>query len=470
MDRPPSHRPRYRFGEFTLCPSRRLLLRGGEAIPLIPRYFDLLVLLVDRREEAVHRREILDAVWSDVVVSDGALSQAVRVLRRALGDDPREPAYICTVSRHGYRFIADVAVQSEADPPAPGRGTSPPSPAASRREPAQPAAAALDVLLDASRPEAECRDAAEALHASGTAEALRMLDRRPGHERARAILRDSRWEVPGAGAVPLLGQPGMLRTAAILAAMRVGHAVRLARSRWLSGIAGGSLTGLLAGSLGGLVLRYGPGSVAGNSVLVALPLVGLLIGGLGAAGVGAGIAGAEAVARSSRSTAIVLLGAAGGGAVGAVAHGLGRIALASLFGHDLSPPAGGFEGLVIGGSAGLGYALATPRAEGGMATPRGRARLRAVVVSGAVCAAAAALLAFRGSHLGAMSLDLMARTFPGSSVGLDPLARLLGESGPGPLTRVVISGFEGGMFGTGLVLGLTRRPTGLREPAPLSAP
>ncbi|PYQ18150.1 MAG: CadC family transcriptional regulator, partial [Acidobacteria bacterium] len=53
----------------------------------------------------MHRREILDAVWSDVVVSDGALSQAVRTLRRALGDDPREPVFIRTVSRHGYRFV-----------------------------------------------------------------------------------------------------------------------------------------------------------------------------------------------------------------------------------------------------------------------------------------------------------------------------------------------------------------------------
>jgi DNA-binding winged helix-turn-helix (wHTH) protein len=107
----------YRFGPFALSPARRQLLNGGREVPLIPRYLDLLLLLVGRRHEAVSRRVIFDTVWSDVVVSDGALTQAVRTLRRALGDDPREPSYIRTVSRHGYRFVfADVA--EEPDGPA----------------------------------------------------------------------------------------------------------------------------------------------------------------------------------------------------------------------------------------------------------------------------------------------------------------------------------------------------------------
>src|ERR671919_1084804 len=96
--------PRYRFDEFLLSPRRRLLLRKGREQPLIPRYFDLLVFLVERRSEAVHRREIFDRIWSDVIVSDSALSQAVRTIRRALGDDPRGPRFVRTVSRHGYRF------------------------------------------------------------------------------------------------------------------------------------------------------------------------------------------------------------------------------------------------------------------------------------------------------------------------------------------------------------------------------
>jgi DNA-binding winged helix-turn-helix (wHTH) protein len=97
-----------------LSPSRRLLLCSGEPVPLIPRYFDLLMLLIERRNEAVPRSEILEEVWHDVVVSDGALNQAVRVLRRALGDDPKSPRFIRTVARHGYRFIHEDIVE-EAD-------------------------------------------------------------------------------------------------------------------------------------------------------------------------------------------------------------------------------------------------------------------------------------------------------------------------------------------------------------------
>ena len=97
--------PRYRFSEFILSPRRRLLVRNGREQPLIPRYFDLLVFLIERRSEAVHRRDIFDRVWSDVVVSDSALSQAIRTIRRVLGDDSREPRFVRTVSRHGYQFV-----------------------------------------------------------------------------------------------------------------------------------------------------------------------------------------------------------------------------------------------------------------------------------------------------------------------------------------------------------------------------
>ena len=86
------------------------------------------MLLVERRPEAVHRREIFDAVWSDVVVSDSALTQAVRTLRRTLGDDPREPRFIRTVSRHGYRFVGAEAVEEPDDAPAPSAEPAPAPP------------------------------------------------------------------------------------------------------------------------------------------------------------------------------------------------------------------------------------------------------------------------------------------------------------------------------------------------------
>lgn len=114
---------RYRFDRFTLSPQRRLLLQDGREVPLIPRYFDLLVFLVEHRHEAVHRRDIFERVWSDVTVSDSALSQAIRTIRRVLGDDTREPRFIGTVSRHGYRFVfPDVREEQEDDGGAPVAG------------------------------------------------------------------------------------------------------------------------------------------------------------------------------------------------------------------------------------------------------------------------------------------------------------------------------------------------------------
>ena len=450
-------RVRYRFGDFCVSPARRLLLRSGRELALIPRYLDLLILLLERRHEAVHRREIFETVWSDVVVSDGALSQAVRTLRRTLGDDSREPVYIRTVSRHGYRFAFDAVVEEpEDDAPLPAAAVAiSPVPLSPAR--GGPFEDALEKLLSEHDREAR-REAAEALHALGTAEALRRLGRRPGHEAARALLRDARWDVPGAGPVPLFGQPGGLTAARLLITLRLRHALRLARQRWAAACAGGAAAGAVAGALGGLALRLAPGSHAPASVAVTLALVGVIVGGLGAAGVGAGLAAAEAVARSLRGPALVLAGAVGGGTVGATSNLVGRWVLEGLFGRELSAVGGGLEGLAIGAAAGLGYALATPRHEGGMATPRGADRVRAAAITGLSCAAAAVVVTALGGHLAGTSLNFVARTFQGSQVGLAPLARMLGEPELGPLSRAVIGAYEGAFFGFGLALGLTRRP------------
>ena len=480
--------PRYRFAGHTLSPARRTLVRDGRELPLIPRCFDLLVLLVERRNEAVSRHDILDAVWSDVAVTDGALSQAVRILRRTLADDSREPTFIRTVPRHGYRFVCDVVEEPDEGPVAPGPAVAADPARAAPAEGARAAPAggvraaplaavpaptepdadtafdrALETLLDDDDGDAEAADvrrrqAAETLHQLGTAKALDRLDRRRGHAVARAYLRETRWDIPGAGPVPLLGHPGWLAAARILFLLRIRRVARLAGRRWLAAAAGGAAAGAVAGFLGGLVLRFGPGSTAGDGVLAILPILGTAVGGVAAAGVGAGLAAAEAAFRARRWLALAAAGAASGLAVGAAAHLLGRLVLEGLFGRDLSPVTGAVEGLVLGGAIGLGYGLATPTAEGGMATPHGLARVRVALLTGLACALAAGMLGWSGRFLGAMSLDFMAQSFPGSQVGLAPLARLLGEPAPGVVTRVAISAFEGLMFGSGLAAGLTRRP------------
>ena len=456
--RSPPGTPRYRFSEFTLSPARRTLVRDGRELPLIPRCFDLLVLLVERRNEAVSRRDILDSVWSDVVVTDGALSQAVRILRRTLGDDSRAPTLIRTVQRHGYRFIGDGVIEEPDDEVAASAPTGPVQPDANASMDQAVAALLAGDADDAEDADVRRRQAAETLHQLGTEEALERLNRRKGHAVARAYLRETRWDVPGAGPVPLIGHPGWLAAASVLFLLRLRRAAGVAARRWAGAATGGAVAGAVAGFLGALALRFGPASTAGNGLLVVLPILGTAIGGVAAAGVGSGLAAAEAAFRAWRRLALVAAGATSGLAVGATAHFLGQLVLEGLFGRNLSPLTGAVEGLVLGGAVGLGYGLATPVAEGGMASPHGLARVRVALLTGFACAVAAGLLGWSGRFLGAMSLEFMAQSFPGSQVGLAPLARLLGESAPGVWTRVAISVFEGLMFGSGLAAGLTRRP------------
>ena len=183
-----------------LSPRQRLLLRNGTPVPLIPKYLDLLLLLVVRRHDAVSKQAIFDEVWSDVVVSDGALSQAVRTLRRTLGDDSREPRFIRTVSRHGYQFVWADVVEETDDGQVPPPLRLPPSATAASRE----RRGLVDRLMAAAEAgraaEDEARDVAERLHALGTADAMAHIVARPGHAPAVAVMRDARWNVPGAGA------------------------------------------------------------------------------------------------------------------------------------------------------------------------------------------------------------------------------------------------------------------------------
>ena len=105
--------------------------------------------------------------------------------------------------------------------------------------------------------------------------------------------------------------------------------------------------------------------------------------------------------------------------VGGGAHALAQWTLRGLFGRDLEPIVGGVEGLVLGAATGLGYALAT-RGDGlgGLPSPRGAARWRAALVAGLLAARGRRRRSrSAGGHLGALSLDLMARSFPGSQVG-----------------------------------------------------
>lgn len=452
--------PRYRFSDFILSPRRRMLVHGGHERALIPRYFDLLVFLIERRHEAVHRRDIFDRVWTDVVVSDSALSQAVRTIRRTLGDDSREPRFIRTVSRHGYRFVfPDVLEEDDDDRWPDGRGipTAPESATETAVDPFEPLLQRVTgVAIDASDEE-EQREAAELLHTLGTSEALRRLGTRPRHELARALLRDTRWETAGAGPVPILGQPAPIAAAVALVGLRLRRAARIAALRWAGASVGAGLAGVIGGATGGLILAAAPGSGAPVAVAAVLAVIGGCCGAVGGAGVGAGLSVAETISRSQRTISLICGAAVGGGLVGFAVQWLGRWSLAALVGAHVDT-GGGLEGLVIGGAAGLGYAVATSRAEDGLAAPRGRRRLSAAVLVAGACGLGALSVTLAGRPLVGGTVHAIAQESQGSQATMTPLGALIGEPDFGPITRAVIGTGEGALFGLGLALGLTRRP------------
>jgi Tol biopolymer transport system component/DNA-binding winged helix-turn-helix (wHTH) protein len=98
----------YRFEAFTLAVSENRLRRGDVEIPLQPKVFDALVLFVRRPGELLTKERLLEELWPDVVVGEEALAQVVRKLRQALGDDVREPRFVQTVTKRGYRFLPPV--------------------------------------------------------------------------------------------------------------------------------------------------------------------------------------------------------------------------------------------------------------------------------------------------------------------------------------------------------------------------
>jgi DNA-binding winged helix-turn-helix (wHTH) protein/TolB-like protein/Tfp pilus assembly protein PilF len=98
----------YQFDSFLVDTSRRALLRGGEPVPLKPKAFETLLALVENRGRVVEKDELMRSLWPDTFVEEANLTQHISLVRKALGDDPKEHRFILTVSGRGYRFVADV--------------------------------------------------------------------------------------------------------------------------------------------------------------------------------------------------------------------------------------------------------------------------------------------------------------------------------------------------------------------------
>ena len=98
----------YAFGEFRLDPKARVLFRGGEMVPLYPKAIEVLTCLVERHGSVATKEDLMQRVWPDTFVEESTLTRSISALRKALGDTPDGHAFILTVPKRGYRFVAQV--------------------------------------------------------------------------------------------------------------------------------------------------------------------------------------------------------------------------------------------------------------------------------------------------------------------------------------------------------------------------
>ena len=103
------------FGPFRLDPNNECIWRENREIRLHPKAFALLRYLVDRRGQTVTKESLLEAIWPTVNVTEAVLSVYVAEIRKALGEDPKKPAFIETLHRRGYRFIAPVTIANRPE-------------------------------------------------------------------------------------------------------------------------------------------------------------------------------------------------------------------------------------------------------------------------------------------------------------------------------------------------------------------
>jgi Tol biopolymer transport system component/DNA-binding winged helix-turn-helix (wHTH) protein len=124
----------YRFDQFEVDDREFRLTEDGTPVQVEPKVLRLLVYLIENRNRLVRKQELLDSVWPDAMVTENALTRAIGLLRKALNENSQVPRYLETIPTAGYRFIADVTVESGA----PGVEAGPPT--SQKRDVGHPAA------------------------------------------------------------------------------------------------------------------------------------------------------------------------------------------------------------------------------------------------------------------------------------------------------------------------------------------
>lgn len=103
----------YEFGPFRVDTRERRLLRHGEVVPLRPKVFDILLVLLQNNGHILSKDEVMKLVWPETAVEEGNIARNISTLRNALGERPHERQYIETIPWRGYRFVASVRQVSD---------------------------------------------------------------------------------------------------------------------------------------------------------------------------------------------------------------------------------------------------------------------------------------------------------------------------------------------------------------------
>jgi DNA-binding winged helix-turn-helix (wHTH) protein/tetratricopeptide (TPR) repeat protein len=104
----PRNRQLYQFGVFRVDPEKELLLRADENVPIPPKAFQILLVLIRNNKQVVTKDDLMKTIWPDTFVEEANLSRNIFLLRKALGESPQDHQYIVTVPGRGYRFAEDV--------------------------------------------------------------------------------------------------------------------------------------------------------------------------------------------------------------------------------------------------------------------------------------------------------------------------------------------------------------------------
>ncbi|HJU92426.1 MAG TPA: transcriptional regulator, partial [Pyrinomonadaceae bacterium] len=98
----------YLFDSFRVDANERILFKGDREVPLTPKVFDTLLVLLENSSHVLTKKELMQQIWPDSFVEENNLAQNISILRKALGEGKEGEHYIQTVPRRGYRFVGDV--------------------------------------------------------------------------------------------------------------------------------------------------------------------------------------------------------------------------------------------------------------------------------------------------------------------------------------------------------------------------